>query len=402
MGFLRATPLNSECINTKNRNPSVYISVTEGFFNFGGFSKLNNTLPEYSKKQSVKPNRLYYLDFLRILSAFAVVMIHCSAVLKHYSFYGNTFSNSFENTELFIYNFFNCISRFAVQIFVMISGTLFLDNSKNFTIEKILKKYAKRILISYFIFLVIYYIFSFFIFEIYDIDLFIYQVAYHLWFLPMIFSLYILTPILRKIINDEKLIKYIIIVGIIFFIILPSVVYLPKIRDFKVIIMSFCNDSKITYVLYFVLGYYINKKSYSQKFNIVIYILGLSSFLFLPILSMLGMNHGYGPEEFSSNNFFILNFLEAISVFLFIKNLFNKYTFNEKILNFISWLSKYTFGIYLVHVLLIKFVHKYNILDNVHIHITILPLIYCIAIFILSFVISFIISKIPFINKYIF
>lgn len=69
--------------------------------------------------------RIVTLDIVRIVAAVAVVMIHsCSRFIM---LYGN------DTTEFIYGNFFNCISRPGVPLFVMISGALMLDENKEIT-----------------------------------------------------------------------------------------------------------------------------------------------------------------------------------------------------------------------------------------------------------------------------
>lgn len=82
------------------------------------------------KKTNWKNNRIEYLDLLRILASIAVVIIHiCSS--KWYAINSNT-------NEWSILNIYDSLSRWAVPVFVMISGAIFL--SSDYSIEKLYKK----------------------------------------------------------------------------------------------------------------------------------------------------------------------------------------------------------------------------------------------------------------------
>ena len=77
--------------------------------------------------------RLYYIDLLRIISAFCVVLLHSSA-------YGtqNYTGECFDGFVLM-----NSFTRFAVPIFFMCSGAVILDGDYRF--EDVYKR-IKRIL----------------------------------------------------------------------------------------------------------------------------------------------------------------------------------------------------------------------------------------------------------------
>ena len=90
---------------------------------------------------TVSKNRIIYLDILRILATFAVIIIHvCSQ---------NWNKVAPSSYEWNVFNFFSGISRWAVPIFVMISGTLFLDNRRNINIKKLYTKNILRIITAF-------------------------------------------------------------------------------------------------------------------------------------------------------------------------------------------------------------------------------------------------------------
>ena len=78
-----------------------------------------------------KVERLYYLDFLRVVATFFVILIHVSC---------QNWSNPLGSFSWQVANFYDGISRFSVPIFVMISGVLFLNTKKN-----LIKHYILRI-----------------------------------------------------------------------------------------------------------------------------------------------------------------------------------------------------------------------------------------------------------------
>ena len=91
----------------------------------------------------------------------------------------------------------------------------------------------------------------------------------------------------------------------------------------------------------------------------------------------------------------------SASIFILTKNLFNRN--NSQISNFIKIISNNTFGIYLIHPLIIDKINwnKINKLFSSLKVIFRIPLI-CSLIFILSLLISIIIKYIPIIGNYIF
>ena len=73
--------------------------------------------------------RLYQLDILRILAAFAIVVLHiCSR---------NFSQISIEKSEWQQFAFINGLTRWAVPVFIMISGSLFLNPSKKIIPESV-------------------------------------------------------------------------------------------------------------------------------------------------------------------------------------------------------------------------------------------------------------------------
>ena len=150
---------------------------------------INQPLVSHSK------NRLYYLDFLRALSTFAVICIHFNG-MKCSAF-------QFRDFESIPYIVVYCFSGFAVPVFFMISGVLFLDNSKKITVKRLFTKNIIKHFICWILWLFIYALF-YYIFNrdnIMDFDMFIDRFAYHLWFLPILIGIYIFSSIKHKLLS---------------------------------------------------------------------------------------------------------------------------------------------------------------------------------------------------------
>ena len=77
-----------------------------------------------------------YLDILRIMSAFMVVMVHVSA-----QEWGNVPVNSIEWQTL---NVYDCLVIPSVPLFFMISGALFLNENYEISLKKLFLKKCRR------------------------------------------------------------------------------------------------------------------------------------------------------------------------------------------------------------------------------------------------------------------
>ena len=101
------------------------------------------------------------------------------------------------------------------------------------------------------------------------------------------------------------------------------------------------------------------------------------------------------------NSIYFNIFFASISVFLFFKNNFNNLKINKKQNKIIQNISKLTFGIYLIHPLIIETIIKHLHFFNLQINIIVLIPMLNIFIFLLSLIISLIIKNIPFIGDYL-
>ena len=139
------------------------------------------------------------IDALRIMSAFAVILVHINA-LKFFDY-----KNPPSGMNYWIESIFNLITRFSVPCFIMISGALLLSNNNNKNFKNFYKKSCKSIVLPYIIALVCYTL-GFFIKNVMihgDIKGFLggaIQFSYgNLWFMPMIIGLYLMVPILIRV-----------------------------------------------------------------------------------------------------------------------------------------------------------------------------------------------------------
>ncbi|MDD3663414.1 MAG: acyltransferase family protein [Candidatus Pacebacteria bacterium] len=147
---------------------------------------------------SLAPGHQDWLDLLRVISAFAVVLLHLSACL----------SQQFGCPGWLVGEIYDALTRWCVPIFVMVSGALLLDDDKRN--ESALTFYSKRLsrLGWAFVFWVTFYV----LFGWADACLFdrphdfhkVFQGILtgrpwsHLSFLYMIIGLYLVVPLLRR------------------------------------------------------------------------------------------------------------------------------------------------------------------------------------------------------------
>ncbi len=343
--------------------------------------------------------RTDYFDYLRLIATIMVMFVHVTGQGWYIASV-----NSFEWNVL---NFYNSGGRCSVAIFVMISGALFLEG--NHSIEKILKKYILRIATAYIFWSIGYAFFSALI-NGFDLRVFLNEIIvgpYHMWYLLMISGIYLLIPFLKKIAESEELMKYFMILSAIFGIFIPHMLKLFAIFTpvLETVATKLLNDMEfyftLGYVGFFIAGYYINKKDISIKTQRIIYVLGILGIIGTVVLSAwISMLFGEPREEFYKCNSVNVS-LTGIALFTFAKYHLNNIRLSDKAKKVVRILSKYSFGAYLVHVMVIESLAYFFGLEIIPTSPLLAVPVVSVIVVVLSFAISGIINHIPFLKRYI-
>lgn len=339
------------------------------------------------------------IEFIRVFAMFFTVVIHVS----------NVYIYSFDKISDFNYLtavLFNSMARICVPLFFMISGIFLLKE------EYDRKKYFGRIK-KYILILIVWSIIYALINNKVSFDSSIFSVLFnslfnanmtsrHLWFMYAIIGIYIALPFIHNMYKNLSmelknlfLILWMGLSGLVV-IIIPITRVLTGLTiniDYPVPILN------ATYYLgYFISGRILYEKFKDTKFDkqknilcIVIYLLStLVTSLSTYFISKIS-NGVYDSMMWYRSIFIIIS---AFAIFILIVVNEDKIK-NKNILK----LSKYSFGIYLIHVIFLSIIkHNFGFINyNAIILIPLLSLI----IYILSLISSIILKKLPIVNKMI-
>ena len=158
-------------------------------------------------------NRIIQFDALRVIAAFAVVMLHTCA---------QRFYDCYPSPEWDVRNIYDTLVRWAAPMFIMISGALFLDSKKTISIKTLYKKNIARIVLVFFAWSIIYALY-----RINDGKGLLVTAGriingpFHFWFLKMLIGLYVAVPIFKAIVANKKLEQYFLAILIITAFIIP-------------------------------------------------------------------------------------------------------------------------------------------------------------------------------------
>lgn len=352
---------------------------------------LRITLNWLSLKNINSPfSKLVWIENLRALACIMVILLPVSGSWL-YKLNG---VNSFTWGSVALIHSF---TRFCVPVFIMITGALLLK--QNGSVIDFYKSSYSRIL-KPLLFWSICYIMLFVMFDFilgksssvvgmisYASIAFLHGAAYHLWYMYLLLALYVFIPFISKIIQSIQL-QFLLIILIAWFIMLTLAQYYVS--------NEFLQFSRfyLGYVGYIIFGYFLYKIQISRQIGIIIsillLILGLVS-TFIPAYNF----HVNNNENAMSNSFYYLNaniIVLSMGAFILMKSI-------EFKCNLVSNISKYSFGIYFIHLIFIMLLNK--LFTAPQISIVLYILVFTVAVLCLIYFSIVLLSNIPILGRYI-
>ena len=354
-------------------------------------------------KMPAKSSRLVYADLLRVLAAFAVVVIHIST-----RWMPDTQVGSISWAVLCAYD---ALTRWCVPLFVMLSGAFLLDPDKTVTLRDLFFKYILRVLAALLVWGSVYAVLDHghtdFHFTWPQIKAALGLVLrgdthYHLWFLYMILGLYLVTPLLRAMIRGSQR-------GTLHWFFLLAFLFsslIPVLRGFFPDLMSpvlrWVNQFELHAVLgytgYYVAGYYLKHYTLKPPVRRAVYALGI-----LGAAGTFWINHVLSVRQnFFHGDLFVYHSptvaMMAAAVFLLFRSLPWKPLTGWK--RVFSLSASISFGAFLCHDLFIKLLGYFGI-TSLSIHPILSVPILSAAVFLGSLLLSWAISKIPVVGRLI-
>lgn len=340
--------------------------------------------------------RIFYFDVLRAMAIIGIVFCHASVSFV---------LSGVNNSDFYISAFFDCFRDFSIPIFVMLSGALLIGKSDSF--KDFFKKRLSRILIPFIFWVVIYAAYS----SAYithgfslsnAVDIFFGTSAtlgVAFWFIWMIIIAYFGIFIINKFDLDMKMLTLISL----FYILICQLGLFDPYSDRIIYFVSF--------MAYIIIGHFIANNDYLEtkispdKLVLITLALSVSSYLCYVFGFVVPTSISHG--RFINLSYFNVPILFiSVNIFLLFKYL-SKTGYLDKIENnnfgnVISTISRYSFGIYLAHYVIlhalrmniIKFVNYNNQSSLIWI-----PL-FVILTVIISFVILRVLDGIPFLDKF--
>lgn len=210
----------------------------------------------------------------------------------------------------------------------------------------------------------------------------------------MLMGVYVLIPMLRKIAQDNKLLRYALIIWIVF-VFVSFFQFLEAIKLAKHFYPLFKMNPVVGFSGYFLLGFFLSRRDFSKKQKIWVYLLGVLGAL----VTILGTFHvsistGEANECYFSNLSLQVAAM-ATALFELVKELTPKYGIH--ISKLVGFVRKDLFGVYLTHMFWVSVLNTETIRHCCSEIIT-LPLI-TLLVFVLSLFTTKLIRLIPLLRK---
>ena len=325
-----------------------------------------------------------WVDFVRVFGTFLVVLAHVTGWGA-----GPGWAETFYYT----------LSRNGVPLFFMISGFLLL--SKQEDLGTYLKKRAWKILIPFVVWSLIY--------DLYwnqalsevglsfqgVIRLFIRMIrgarAEHLWFFYALIGLYLFTPVLRLFVDKARNDDLLYYIGLWFL----AVPLLNVVSEFTPIVSGFELQFATGYVGYYLLGLFLGRLELNRKRLIVFTALFLIGFIGTFVVFYLDLppkNNELIFRSYLSINIILM----AVFILMFLRVLGE--IFSSQVNRWLNLFSQASFGIYLMHPILMRWIEQGWIAlgfdTGIGTSILVIPFIAIIG-FLASFVVTMALRKIP-------
>ena len=298
---------------------------------------------------------ILWIDLIRVVAIYLVVVVHVSGQLTN-------IWGEIPTDQWILADIYGGFARICVPLFFMISGYLLLPRSEGLGVF-----YAKRmtkILIPLVVWSLIYLgwycgghpntctpSFAW--------DLLLRQgTYYHLWFLYSLLSIYLILPVLRLMIRpdtDKRILWYLIVLWLIF---QPILTIAHKFWNFSIKLSA---PLATGFVCYFVLGYLLGEMTLSRRKIIPSAVIWVINTL-ITIIGTYLLTRNSGQFDGFVYDFVSLNVIFASgAAFLLLRWISEGTLFTSPNVHaLMRTLATSTFGIYLIHVIVIE-VLRYGI-----------------------------------------
>lgn len=337
---------------------------------------------------------------MRIIACYFVIFNHTEG----FTFYAH--ANGI--ISYYLSAILSVFAKISVPLFLAISGALLLGREE--AIHTIIKKRISRIFGALLLFSFLYYLSCVVLGETtFDIKLFFFNLLtstvngsywYLFSYLAFLFSLPLLTVFVRAMSN--YLILYMMILAMLSYAIIPIISF--WIWKGNGVINSDFRVYWITHiiVMYPVIGYYIHNRCNVNKISagklFVLWAINIASMFLIAYTTKLQNSYTGGYTQDFLNYF---NLINVASVFITAKYAFYHCVINERLKRFISKVGSSTWGIYLLHLFILKRKPFIDIYNHMRDSVSLVPadLVYCLFIMFFLCIIVILLKNIPYINK---
>ena len=345
--------------------------------------------------KATNSTNIQWLDTLRALATIGVIVTHATSPLVNMNFLKNM-------QFWWVGNVAESFVRFPVPLFLMLSGATLLG--KEYPLGEFYKKRVMRVLVPFIFWMVAYWIFRWSmllpslqpktvstIFN-WAVDLFLKEgISKHFWYIYMILFIYLFLPFLGKAIRELNN-------RTILFILLGWALLFSLCRNLPINSYNWTENyhykllGYFLYTGYLVLGYYFTKIDLSTitikyaaafAFALTVLAAAISSYVFKTDTHKIYQSI-YGFQVINT-------IIQSASIFLIFKNIKIN---NNTISRIQSTISNYSYGIYLVHIIILGILFRNGIYWSFAHPLISLPLL-TLMVLICSFGVIFVLRKIP-------